>query len=161
MSRLSSLMVRRPTSSLPELYFGSGANANDLQPALGLPDHAAMKRFLTDYAGVLDLLAYSGNPATIHHLIELYEYLIPADPAAVFDIVHAVLLGPAAREGYHDESLANSVVVRMTRRYIADHRSIFDDPARRARLVSILGLFSDVGWPDALKLMYELPDLLR
>ena len=79
----------------------------------------------------------------------------------MFDIVHEVLLGPAAREGYHHESLANSVVVRMIRRYIADHRSIFDDPARRARLVAILAVFSDVGWPDALKLMYDLPDLLR
>ncbi len=76
--------------AMNQFYFGSGANANELQPALGLPDHAAMKRFLTDYDGIL---AYSGNPATIHHQIELYEYLIPADPAAVFDIVHAVLLG--------------------------------------------------------------------
>lgn len=58
--------------------------------------------------------------------------------------MHAVLLGPAAREGYHHESLANSVVVRTIRRYIADHRSIFDDPDHRARLVAILGLFSDV-----------------
>lgn len=69
--------------AMNQLYFGSGANANDLQPALGLSDHAAMKRFLTDYAGIPDLLAYSGNPTTIHHLIELYEYLIPADPPAV------------------------------------------------------------------------------
>ncbi|WP_156361904.1 hypothetical protein [Sphingomonas sp. Leaf343] len=33
----------------------------------------------------------------------------------MFDIVHAVLPGPAAREGYHHESLANSVVVRIIR----------------------------------------------
>ncbi len=135
-----------------QLYFGSGANADDLQPALGLPDYAAMKRFLTNYAVILDLLAYSGNPATIRQLIELYEYLTPA---AVFDIVHNVLLGSAAREGYH-ESLANSVVVRAIRRYIVDHRSIFDDSDRRARLVAILALFSDVGWSDALKLIYGL-----
>lgn len=73
----------------------------------------------------------------------------------MFDIVHAVLPGPAARESYHHESLASIVVVRIIRRYIADQRAIFNDPARRARLVSIPGLFSDVGWPDALKLMYD------
>lgn len=78
----------------------------------------------------------------------------------MFDIVRAVLPGPAARESYHHESLASIVVVRIIRRYIADQRAIFNDPERRARLVSILGLFSDVGWPDALKLMYEMPDLL-
>lgn len=79
----------------------------------------------------------------------------------MFDIVHAVLLGPAAHEGYHHESLANGVVVWIIRRYIADQRSICDDPERRARLVPILGLYADVSWPDALKPMYELANLLR
>ena len=35
------------------------------------------------------------------------------------------------------------------------------DDTRRAALVEILRLFSDVGWSDALKLLYDLPDLLR
>lgn len=78
----------------------------------------------------------------------------------MFDIVHAVLPGAGNARGYHHESLANSVVVRIILRYIAGQRSIFDDPERRARLVSILGLLSDVGRSDALKLMYELSDLL-
>ena len=73
----------------------------------------------------------------------------------------ALLTGPAAREGYHHESLAAPVIVRMITRYIADHRSIFEDDTRRAALVEILRLFSDVGWSDALKLLYELPELLR
>jgi hypothetical protein len=147
--------------AMNQIYFGSGANANDQHPALGLPDHPAMTRFLSDYAACLDLFAASGNPATIHHLIELYEYLIPGDPAGVFDAIYAVLLGPAAREGYHHESLGNSVVVRIIERYLADYRSILEDEARQARLVAILQLFSDVGWSDALKLLYDLPDLLR
>lgn len=148
-------------NAMNQIYFGSGANANELHPALGLPDHQAMARFLKDYADILDLLAFSGNPATIHHLIELYEYLIPGDPPGVFDAIHGLLLGPAAREGYHHESLGNTAVVRTIQRYIADHRVIFDDVARRARLVEILALFSEVGWPEALKLMYDLPELLR
>lgn len=148
-------------NAMNQIYFGSGANANEHHPALGLPDHQAMARFLKDYADILDLLAFSGNPATIHHLIELYEYLIPGDPPGVFDAIHEVLLGPAAREGYHHESLGNSAVVRTIQRYIADHRVIFDDVARRARLVEVLAFFSEVGWAEALKLMYDLPDLLR
>jgi hypothetical protein len=47
------------------------------------------------------------------------------------------------------------------KRYIADHRGIFDDPARRAMLVEILQLFSEVGWTDSIRLLYDLPDLLR
>ena len=44
---------------------------------------------------------------------------------------------------------------------LADYRAVFEDEGRRARLVAILQLFSEVGWSDALKLLYDLPDLLR
>jgi hypothetical protein len=60
----------------------------------------------------------------------------------VFDMVHEVMLGPAARQGYHHESLANSVVVRMIRRYIADHRSIFRSAARGSSRSSPYSLMS-------------------
>ena len=147
--------------AMNQIYFGSGAHANDQRPARGLADYPAMTQFLSDYAQCLELFSASGNPATIHHLIELYEYVIPGDPAGVFNAIHGVLLGPAAREGYHRETLGNSVVVRIIQRYLADYRSIFEDEDQRAKLVAILQLFSDVGWSEALKLLYDLPDLLR
>lgn len=144
-----------------QLYFGSGAYADTKQKPVGLTNVAAMRRFLDDYRPMLEVLAKSHEPSTHHHLVELYEYLIPGDPEGVFDALHALLLGAGAREGYHHEGLASAVIVRMVTRYLADHRSIFEDDARRARLVEILRLFSDVGWPDALKLLYDLPELLR
>lgn len=144
-----------------QLYFGSGAHADNREAAVGLMSADAMRRFLDDYRPMLALLAASHEPSTHHHLVELYEFLIPGDPPGVFDALHALLTGPAAREGYHHESLAAPVIVRMVTRYIADYRSIFEDDTRRAALVEILRLFSDVGWSDALKLLYDLPDLLR
>ena len=144
-----------------QLYFGSGAHADNRESAVGLMSAETMRRFLDDYRPMLALLAASHEPSTHHHLVELYEFLIPGDPAGVFDALHALLTGSAAREGYHHESLAAPVIVRMVTRYIADHRSIFEDDNRRAALVEILRLFSDVGWSDALKLLYDLPDLLR
>jgi hypothetical protein len=144
-----------------QLFFGSGANAGNREAPVVFMSHDNMCRFLVDYCPMLTLLATSHEPSTHHHLVELYEFLIPGDPASVFDSLHLLLTGPAAREGYHHESLAAPVIVRMVTRYIADHRSIFEDDTRRAKLVEILRLFSDVGWPDALKLLYELPDLLR
>ena len=145
-----------------QLYFGSGAfagNGKNTEPGLSGP--AAMARFLTDYAGILTLLADSRHPSTLHHLIELYEFLIPGQPATVFDAIHAILLGRGEEERYHHESLGNSAVVRIVQRYIADYRAIFEDEGRRGRLVAILQLFAEAGWPDALKLLYQLPDLLR
>lgn len=147
--------------AMNQLYFGSGAHASNEESRPGLPDNAAKTRFLTDYADELAQLASSREPATLHHLIELYEFLIPSDPVRVFEAIHAILLGRGEEQGYHHESLAISVVVRIVQLYIADHRGIFEDGGRRARLVSILQLFSEAGWTEALKLLYDLPDLLR
>ena len=144
-----------------QLYFGSGAHAGNPKAKVGLTSPEVMRRFLVDYRPMLVLLAVSHEPSTHHHLVELYEFLISGDPACVFDALHALLTGPAAREDYHHETLAAPVIVRMVTRYIADYRSIFEDSVRRSALVEILRLFSDVGWPDALKLLYELPELLR
>jgi hypothetical protein len=144
-----------------QLYFGAGAFAHNQDAATALTNPEAMRRFLDDYQPMLALLATSREPGTHQHLVELYEYLIQGDPPGVFDALHALLLGAGAREGYHFEDLASTVIVRMITRYIADYRSIFEDDERRGQLIEVLRLFSDVGWPDALKLLYELPELLR
>lgn len=147
--------------AMNQLYFGAGARAEDKEDGPGLNNAGTKERFLVDYADILALLRRSREPATLHHLIELYEHLIPGDPIAVFTAIHAILTGPGAEEGYQFESLGSTAVVKVVRRYIADHRGIFEDPERRAKLVVILQLFSEVGWTDAIRLLYELPDLLR
>jgi hypothetical protein len=147
--------------AMNQLYFGAGANGEDRETSVGLPDAAAMAHFLSDYGDILALLATAREPSTLHHLVELYAFLIPGDPIAVFEAIHAILLGRGEEEGYHHESLANTAIVKIIKRYIADYRAIFEDEGRRPKLVAILQLFSDVGWTEALRLLYDLPDLLR
>lgn len=147
--------------AMNQLYFGAGGRTKDKEDGPGLNNAGEKARFLADYTDILALLRRSREPATLHHLVELYEHLIPGDPVAVFTAIHAILTGPGAEEGYQFESLGSTVVVKVVRRYIADHRGIFEDPERRAKLVEILRLFSEVGWTDAIRLLYELPDLLR
>lgn len=147
--------------AMNQLYFGAGTSAEGKESGPALNNEGMKGRFLVDYADILGLLRRSREPATLHHLIELYEHLIPGDPVTVFMAIHAILTGPGAEEGYQFESLGNTAVVKVVRRYIADHRGIFEDPERRAKLVEILQLFSEVGWSEAIRLLYELPDLLR
>ena len=146
-----------------QLYFGSGAfkNGNTDRNGEGLVDEGEMREFLAEYEGILDRIALSGNAAVAYHLVELYEHLAGSAPELVFDKVADLVVGPAASDGYHYESLALDTVARLVRRYLADYRAVFDDVGRRARLVSVLELFSNAGWPEALRLLYELPDLLR
>ena len=88
-------------------------------------------------------------------------FLVEASPAEVFDHIAAILTGPGVTEKYQFESLGADAQVALVRVYLADYRSIFENPDRRAKLVTVLEIFSAVGWPDALKLLYELADLLR
>ncbi len=145
-----------------QLYFGSGAfRRQNEEERAGLAAPEAMREFVSEYGPILDLIAQAATPRTLHHLIELYEYVAAAAPEVVFDRIVDLLVGPAAREGYHFESLGSDVLVRLIRRYLADHRGIFEDEARRLQLVQVLELFSSAGWPEALRLLYDLPDLLR
>ena len=53
------------------------------------------------------------------------------------------------------------VSVRTVQRYLADYRVVFEEAPRRERLVRTLEVFAKAGWPEAMRLLYELPDLLR
>ncbi|WP_430432311.1 hypothetical protein [Methyloversatilis sp.] len=154
--------VRLLEHSINQLYFGAGAFKDSNGEREVVLDSPASKRsFLLEYQTILVAIGQSGDPAATHHLVELYEFIADGDPAAVFDQIAALLVGPAAREGYHFESLGLDGVVRIVRRYLADYRDLFEEPARRNALIGVLNLFSDAGWPEALKLLYELPDLMR
>ncbi len=154
--------ARMLDQSCNQLYFGSGAfrRSND-EDAPGLVRIPGKQRFLADYGGILDLIGRNGGAQTIYNLIELYAYLADAAPDIIFDHIAAILLGPASDEHYQFEPLGVNALVVLIRRYLADYRYVFEDQQRRTRLVVVLELFSSVGWPDALKLLYELPDLLR
>jgi hypothetical protein len=145
-----------------QLYFGAGVfrNQTELEP-LGLPSLASMREFLGEYEAVLDAVGRGGPAGAVHHLVELYEFLSEAAPETVFDKISSLLLGPATQQGYHFEVLAVGVIVRIVRRYLADHRGIFEAATRRADLIRVLRLFANAGWPEALGLLYELPSLLR
>ncbi|MEG3127008.1 hypothetical protein SC171_05505 [Pantoea cypripedii] len=146
-----------------QLYFGSGAYAasNGQSDEVTLNSLANKRNFLIEYQPILSELGKSGSPTAIHFLLQLYEFIADGDPATVFDQVAAILVGPAAREEYHFESLGLDLVVRIVRRYLADYRDLFEDPDRQSALFNILKLFSNAGWPEALQLLYELPDLMR
>jgi hypothetical protein len=145
-----------------QLYFASGAfRSSNEDEASGLVTVLAKQKFLIDYGSILDQIGRNGAARTVHHLIELYAHLADAAPDAIFDHIATILVGPAVKDSYHFEALGADALVGLVRRYLADYRAVFEDQQRRSRLVAVLELFSSVGWPDALKLLYELPDLLR
>jgi len=146
-----------------QFFFASGAfrrgNADDDKSPLTTDE---LKRaFLDDNHAVFQRVGDVGTPHTIYHLIELLGFLVPANPPLVFDLVAHALLKAGRDQGYHFESLGADRFVEVIGLFLADHREIFDDNARRDKLVACLDAFVEAGWPAARRLLYRLPELLQ
>jgi hypothetical protein len=154
MERRYHVGIRLLDQACKQIYFGSGAferkAAGDERP--GLEGAEAKKLFLKEYMPLLERLAQTGVPSTVHDLLQLYSYVADADPGTVFDRVSAMVQGSAAAQGYQHESMASEAVVKFVRRYLADYRAEFEDKPRRRNLVKVLEVFAQAGSPDAMKL---------
>jgi hypothetical protein len=145
-----------------QLYFSSGAFKHSNQQAQNPPmtlEGAAL--FLREVAPTLRDIGEYGGPHTIYYLIQVLEHLIDADPAAVFDLIAFAVLRGGQQSGYHFESMAADLMVKLVGRYLADHKEVFDDPQRRSALVDTLETFVTAGWPSVRRLFYRLPELLQ
>lgn len=127
----------------------------------GLQGTAARAHYLDDLAPTLHRIGDVAPPRALHELIEFLDTLLDSEPARCFALIAHGILSAGSKFGYQDESLGADRVVKVVGRALADHRWIFDDAARRAQLVEILELFVDRGWPQARRLLYELPELFR
>ena len=119
------------------------------------------RRYLADNEATFRRIGDVGTPHTIYYLIQLLEFLMATAPAKVFDLVAHALLVAGKLHNYHSESLGAIQFVRMIGHTIADHRDVFDDPDRRVKLVEVLEVFVNAGWPAASRLLYRLPEALR
>lgn len=146
-----------------EIYSASGAfdgaqpNATVASRLPG-PEH---ERFYREVRPILDNLAQIGLFSVVHSLLETLEFFIPVDPRGVFlRIVEAVRTGQ--KGGYQYDSGACNLMVRLTQRYLAEHRPLLNrDVECRRALIEVLDIFVRVGWPSALQLTYRLEEIFR
>jgi hypothetical protein len=149
--------------AMNELYFASGAydrESSPTSPPRGLlPIH---RRFYREADDLLDQMAEVPWPSVTHHLVETLEFFIPLDPRGVFLRLDRAVAQGGQQGGYQLERLAVDLIVRLIRRYLADHRDLLhQDPDCRRALRHILDTFVAVGWPEARKLTYQLDDIFR
>ena len=149
-----------------EIYFGSGAHdarerqSND--PGDDPTAELVRARFLGEMELTLRALATVPHPSVTHRLIETLEPFIGVDPRRVFKLVTDALLQGGRTGEYHFEGMGADLVTSIFRRFLADHRGVLVSEAElRRRLVRALDAFVEVGWPGALRLVYELPEKLR
>jgi hypothetical protein len=144
------------------LYFGSGAhNEKTLVNASPILTDVGKGKFVKDVQQMLSRLGDVAIPHTVYELVRVLDYLLPGDPALCFDLFAHALTVSGQKHGFQGESLGVDVLVKIVNRCLADYDYIFRDNVRRDKLIACLDIFIEAGWPNALRLLYRLPDSLR
>ena len=148
------------------MYFGSGAHDAPGPESDGgtenWPSKSVRTRFLREMETTLAALATVPHPSVTHRLLETLETFIADRPKLVFRMVTDALLHGGPKGGYQFERMGVDLFVRIVRRYLADYRGVLtSEPWFQQRLIKALNAFTEAGWPDALRLVYDLPEELR
>ncbi len=139
-------------------FFGTGAGRTSDEPVF--KTQAAQAAFLRDNAQLIRRITQFGTPYEVHHILELLEAMVPAEPMLCFDLICDALLRPSGIARYEHESLGATHFVQLVGRYLADYRGLFTDDIRRGRLIDSIEVFVEAGWPEARRLFQSLPELL-
>jgi hypothetical protein len=147
-----------------QLYFASGAfdnTTNHGQADAHMVSIEQKRRFLNEAGLLLDLLSDDPHPGTVHRLIQMLQSLLDISPREVFlRISRIVQAGKSG--GYERESLAIGEIVNVVNTALADFRPLLqDDQEMREAMVSMLDIFVEAGWPQAIQLTYRLDEIFR
>ena len=111
-----------------------------------------------------DASAASGDiaiPHTVYELVQILDYLLPGATALCFDLFAHALTVSGQKYGFQGESHRRrragqgreSLWLRIT--------TTFSAIGLEEQLIACLDIFIEAGWPNALRLLYRLPDSLR
>lgn len=97
---------------------------------------------------------------TAHRFMELLNSLLFVDPPEI--LAMAADVSTAGRgQNFHLDSLAVREVVQLVETVLADHRDRIIHGKPLADMLRLLDIFADVGWPDALRLVWRLDEVFR
>jgi hypothetical protein len=144
-----------------EVYFAAGVHQPGRESLPAIITRPEQTRFYHEAKSVFDDLSAIGAPSLAHRLVETLEMYIDTDPPAVFLRVAATVQA-GKLWNYEYEELAQTVVLRIVRRYLADKRALLqvNEQCQRA-LREILETFMEAGWPAAQQLAYRIDEIHR
>ena len=144
-----------------QLYFASGAYAEQQDQDRGRLPENQIQRFWDESAALFRMLANERHPQTIYAVIQTLRHLLPCAPEDIFLICAKAILG-STKFGIQFEHLAAKEVVALVQKALADHPAIFREQAGEASkclqaLLEVLDCFT--GWPEARQLTYRLEEI--
>ncbi len=97
---------------------------------------------------------------TAHYFMQLLIGVLPHDPKGVLHLANRVA-SIARGGGYNFDSMAVGEVVKLVEYILANHRIDIRDRESLDDLLGLLDIFADVGWPEALHLVWRLDEVFR
>ncbi len=113
------------------------------------------------------ILTYTSNEktgllfaSTAYHFMKFLNGVLMYDPQS---ILHMATIVAKSSEpfGYNLDSLATEEVVKLVERILADFRNEVRDGKSLADLLTLLDIFANTGWPNALRLVWRLDEVFR
>jgi hypothetical protein len=99
-------------------------------------------------------------PSMAHDFMQLLNIYVSFNPEDALEMA-AQTVASASSAGYQFDSLALKEVVRLVEVVLADYRDRISSGKPLADILRLLDVFADVGWPDALRLVWRLDEVFR
>lgn len=157
-------VTRMLDSAALQLYHGSGAysQSKKIEESSTTEEDASYCRFLENYIPSLKILAGVPYPSVTHPVLEIIEVFMRHKPSEMLELYFAAAQEGGKSGGYHYESMGADLVVKIARKYLADYPGLIaGNETYRQQLLEVLNNFAEIGWPEARKLVYQLPEMLR
>jgi hypothetical protein len=157
-------VTRMLDSAATQLYHGSGAysESKKIEESSDPEVNALHCQFLDEYLSSLRTLSQVPYPSVTHPVLEIVEVFMRHKPSEMLELFFAAAQEGGKSGGYHFESMGADLVVRIARKYLADYPGLIANNATyRHQILEVLNSFAEIGWPEARKLVYQLPEMLR
>ena len=92
--------------------------------------------------------------------MQLLNGVLSIDPEGVIEMAWEVVVS-SRPHGFNLDSLAIEEVVKITESILADYRLQARAEATLGQIFEILEIFSETGWPQALRLVWRLDEVYR
>jgi len=97
---------------------------------------------------------------TAHYFVQTLRSVLHFDPKDILEMI-AQITQYSVQAHYTFDSFAIREIVQLTEQLIADHRDLLLEEDAFNNLISILEIYIDSGWVDALEMLWKLDDVFR
>jgi hypothetical protein len=97
---------------------------------------------------------------TAHYFMQLLHGMLDYDPARMLRMAADVVTS-SKRFGFNIDSIAMTDTVKLVESILADYRPNIQNTQSLTDLMNLLDAFVEVGWPDALNLVWRLDEVYR